>query len=50
VNNLAEAELSMLASLASDGPGNGLKLINGILSVTLDNLPLLEAVPGVRGL
>jgi glycine/D-amino acid oxidase-like deaminating enzyme len=43
-------ELSKLASLDSDDPDSGLQPINGVFSVTPDNLPLLGPVPGVEGL
>lgn len=45
-----DAELAKLASLDSDDHASGLKLINGVFSVTPDNLPLLGPVPGVEGL
>lgn len=45
-----DAELSNLASLDSDNHAPGLTLINGVFSVTPDNLPLLGPVPGVEGL
>jgi glycine/D-amino acid oxidase-like deaminating enzyme len=44
------AELAKLASLDSEAPNSGLKPINGVFSVTPDNLPLLGPVPGVEGL
>jgi hypothetical protein len=47
----ANAELANLASLnSSHHPGDDFKLINGVFSVTPDNLPLLGPVPGVQGL
>ena len=46
----SDAELANLASLDSDGRHEDLKLINGVFSVTPDNLPLLGQVPGVEGL
>jgi glycine/D-amino acid oxidase-like deaminating enzyme len=46
----ADAELFKLASLDSDDPESGLKLINGVFAVTPDNLPLLGPLPGVEGL
>jgi len=45
-----DAELANLASLDSDDRSDGFKLINGVFSVTPDNLPLLGPVPGVEGL
>jgi glycine/D-amino acid oxidase-like deaminating enzyme len=44
------AELSKLASLDSEDYDSGLKPINGVFSVTPDNLPLLGPVPGAKGL
>jgi len=46
----SDAELSSLASLDSDNQPCDFKLINGVFSVTPDNLPLLGPVPGVEGL
>lgn len=46
----SDAELANLASLDSDDHPNSFKLINGVFSVTPDNLPLLGPVPGVEGL
>lgn len=46
----SNAELANLSSLDSDDHPNGFKLINGVFSVTPDNLPLLGPVPGVEGL
>lgn len=45
----SDAELANLASLDSDDHSEGLKLINGVFSVTPDNLPLLGPVSGVEG-
>jgi sarcosine oxidase len=46
----SDAELANLASLDSDDHPDSFKLINGVFSVTPDNLPLLGPVPGVEGL
>lgn len=46
----SDAELANLASLDSDDHSDDFKLINGVFSVTPDNLPLLGPVPGVEGL
>ncbi|GAB7323330.1 hypothetical protein MBLNU13_g05797t1 [Cladosporium sp. NU13] len=46
----SDAELARLTSLDSDDHPDGFKLINGVFSVTPDNLPLLGPVPGVEGL
>lgn len=46
----SDAELANLASLDSDDNPDGFKLINGVFSVTPDNLPLLGRVPEVEGL
>jgi glycine/D-amino acid oxidase-like deaminating enzyme len=46
----SNAELSNLASLDSSDHLDDFKLINGVFSVTPDNLPLLGPVPGVEGL
>lgn len=46
----SDAELAKLASLDSDEHHEGFKLINGVFSVTPDNLPLIGPVPGVEGL
>jgi glycine/D-amino acid oxidase-like deaminating enzyme len=46
----SDAELADLASLDSDDHPDGFRLINGVFSVTPDNLPLLGQVPGVEGL
>jgi glycine/D-amino acid oxidase-like deaminating enzyme len=46
----SNAELSDLASLDSSDHLDDFKLINGVFSVTPDNLPLLGPVPGVEGL
>lgn len=46
----SDAELANLASLDSDDHPDGFKLINGVFSVTPDNLPLLGQVPEVEGL
>ena len=46
----SDAELANLASLDSNDHSDSFKLINGVFSVTPDNLPLLGLVPGVEGL
>lgn len=46
----SDAELANLASLDSDDHSDDFKLINGVFSVTPDNLPLLGPIPGVKGL
>lgn len=46
----SDAELTHLASLDSDNHPDDLKLINGVFSVTPDNLPLLGPVHGIEGL
>jgi glycine/D-amino acid oxidase-like deaminating enzyme len=45
-----DAELANLTSLECDDHSDGFKLVNGVFSVTPDNLPLLGSVPGVEGL
>ena len=46
----SDAELANLASLDSDDHPDDFRLINGVFSVTPDNLPLLGPIPGVEGL